>query len=130
MGMRRNPVNGKMRIDLEGECGNAFWLLAMAQQIALEQGKDGVAIQARMVASDYDDLQKVMLEELGDHVEFAPPPGELCLHEDLAELKDGTVICGGCLRRFEVVKDGDGNDVAMVDKHLAAGPGRRPEEGS
>jgi hypothetical protein len=65
------PENQKIEIDLRGPEGNAFALLAIANKIGRQLGlhpDERGAINAEMMASDYDNLIKVMDRHFGDYV--------------------------------------------------------------
>ena len=55
----RKP-NGEFVIDLDGEKGNAFFLLGTAQQLAKQCGLDDVTITNEMQSGDYMNLVKTM----------------------------------------------------------------------
>lgn len=61
-----------MVIDLRGENGNAFVLLARASVWAKELGLDGESILQEMKSGDYDNLLSVM-EKHFPFVEFIYP---------------------------------------------------------
>lgn len=63
-----------MVIDLSGPKGNAYYVLAIAQQLCSETGKDFDAVRARMTASDYSNLIRVFEEEFGDRVKLKNKP--------------------------------------------------------
>ena len=59
---------GPIVIDLTGPDGNAFVLLAKAEQLALQLGLDGNAITNEMMSGDYENLIEVFDREFGDFV--------------------------------------------------------------
>lgn len=58
----------KQLINLEGPDGNAFFLLAKAQELAAKLGKDGDEICERMQSDDYFMLLDVFMSEFSDYV--------------------------------------------------------------
>lgn len=57
----------KMIIDLASPLGNAYFLLAVAQHLAIHFGRD-LNICERMTAGDYSNLINVFMSEFGDFV--------------------------------------------------------------
>jgi hypothetical protein len=60
--------NRPIEIDLRGEQGNAFYILAVAGNLAKQLGLDAKQIQAEMKSSDYENLIKVFDNYFGDYV--------------------------------------------------------------
>ena len=58
----------KIEIDLTGSEGNAFVLLAYAEDLAKKIGLDGKAIRKEMMSGNYEHLLKVFDREFGDFV--------------------------------------------------------------
>jgi hypothetical protein len=67
---RKELHKGKIKIDLTGPQGNAFFLLAYADQLAKQLDKDVKDIIAGMKSSDYENLIKVFDAEFGDYVDL------------------------------------------------------------
>lgn len=65
-----DEMDERPQIDLTGPDGNAYVLMAKAKRWAEQLGKDGDKIIERMMASDYENLLKVLEEEFGDYVDF------------------------------------------------------------
>jgi hypothetical protein len=66
-------MSNKIKIDLNGEHGNAFYLLSVTKDLATEaeEGKfNWDEIYTEMTSSDYDNLLNVMEKYFGDIVEF------------------------------------------------------------
>lgn len=72
-------------IDLDGEQGNAFYLLGIAQKILQEQGNDARYIEDVMVdlqSGDYENLIKVFESHFRNHVTLVTSdPNILALSE-------------------------------------------------
>ena len=64
----KNKKTQEIEIDLTGPDGNAFVLLGKAGQLAKQIGVDGKAIQAEMMAGDYENLIKVFDKHFGHFV--------------------------------------------------------------
>jgi hypothetical protein len=60
--------NRPIEIDLRGEQGNAFYILAVAGNLAKQLGLDSKQIQAEMKSSDYENLIKVFDNYFGEYV--------------------------------------------------------------
>lgn len=58
----------KIEIDLTGPEGNAFYLIGKANSLSKQLGLDGKAIQAEMMAGDYENLLKVFDRNFGSLV--------------------------------------------------------------
>lgn len=58
----------KIEIDLTGPEGNAFYLIGKANLLSKQLGLDGKAIQAEMMAGDYENLLKVFDRNFGSLV--------------------------------------------------------------
>jgi hypothetical protein len=52
--------DGKPRLDISGTDGNAFFILAKARRVALENGMDWTALHAEATAGDYDHLLQTL----------------------------------------------------------------------
>lgn len=63
-------TRGKVKIDLTGPQGNAFFLLGYVSKYAKQLGKDPQPILTRMKSGDYENLVKVFDEEFGDYVDL------------------------------------------------------------
>ena len=59
---------GPVEIDLTGPDGNAFYLIGTAKNLAKQLGLDGKAIQAEMMAGDYENLINVFDKHFGEFV--------------------------------------------------------------
>ena len=57
-------------IDLSGPCGNAYYLLGLAEDLARQLELDADAILTDMKASDYQHLLSVFQEHFGEFIEF------------------------------------------------------------
>ena len=64
---KKRRRTGKHVIDLTGPQGNAYCLLAYAEQWSKMLGKDFEDISKRMKSSDYENLLKVFDEEFGNY---------------------------------------------------------------
>lgn len=49
----------KIHIDLNGQQGNAFYLLGLVQNLSKQLGLDAEQVQKEMMASDYENLVQV-----------------------------------------------------------------------
>ena len=58
----------KIEIDLTGPEGNAFYLIGKANSLSKQLGLDCKAIQAEMMAGDYENLLKVFDRNFGSLV--------------------------------------------------------------
>ncbi len=58
----------KLKIDLTGPQGNAYYILGVAKQLAKTLNKDYQKIQKDMMVGDYDNLIKIFEREFGDIV--------------------------------------------------------------
>jgi hypothetical protein len=64
----RNELERGIHIDLQGPEGNAFALLARAEDLAKQLSLDGEAICAEMKEGDYDHLVAVFEKHFGAYV--------------------------------------------------------------
>ena len=60
--------NGNIEIDITGSKGNAFYLLATANDFAKQMGIDGKPIIAEMMQSDYEHLIATFDKHFGHFV--------------------------------------------------------------
>lgn len=60
--------NLPIEINLLGEQGNAYYLLAVANKLATQLGLDAKKIQSEMKSSDYENLVQVFDSYFGDFV--------------------------------------------------------------
>lgn len=67
---KKEMKQGKIKIDLTGPSGNAFFLIGYAKQLAEQLGKDAKDIVARMTSGNYENLIKVFDAEFGDYVDL------------------------------------------------------------
>jgi len=65
-------------IDLSGPRGNAFSLMATAEDLLRQLGKRGESdgIQKQMMSGDYNNLLRVFEENFGDYVTLINKPRE------------------------------------------------------
>lgn len=59
---------GPIEVNLLGPDGNAFALIGLARNLAKQLKLDQSAIQAEMIAGDYEHLVKVFEKHFGDYV--------------------------------------------------------------
>ena len=62
--------SGKIKIDLMGPQGNAYYLLRTARNLAKQLGKDAEKITKEMASNDCEHLLKVFDREFGNFVTF------------------------------------------------------------
>lgn len=62
--------NEKIRIDLTGPQGNAFYLLGVAERLAKHLMNDWHEVRTRMESSDYENLVEVFESEFGEYVDL------------------------------------------------------------
>lgn len=67
---RNQLPDDKIRIDLTGPQGNAFYLLGMATKLAPKLGKDPKPILDRMESGNYENLIRVFDKEFGEFVDL------------------------------------------------------------
>jgi len=65
-------------IDLKGPQGNAFQLMAYADDFLRQMGRrdEMDALQTEMMSGDYDNLIRIFEENFGDYVELVGKPGD------------------------------------------------------
>ena len=65
-------------IDLQGPKGNAFALMAQADDFLRQMGRrhEFRAMRTEMMSGDYDNLIRIFEENFGDYVELVGKPGE------------------------------------------------------
>ena len=65
-------------IDLKGPKGNAFALMAQADDFLRQMGRrhEFRAMRTEMMSGDYDNLIRIFEENFGDYVELVGKPGE------------------------------------------------------
>ena len=65
-------------IDLKGPQGNAFQLMAYADDFLRQLGRRDKfdAMREEMMSGDYDNLIRIFEENFGDYVELVGKPGE------------------------------------------------------
>jgi len=65
-------------IDLHGSQGNAFALMAQAEDFLRQLGRrhEFNAMRTEMMSSDYENLVRIFEENFGDYVELVNKPGE------------------------------------------------------
>ena len=66
-------------IDLQGPQGNAFALMAYAEDFLRQMGRrhEFRAMRTEMMSSDYDNLIHIFEENFGDYVDLVNKPGEV-----------------------------------------------------
>ena len=66
-------------IDLKGPKGNAFALMAYADDFLRQLGRRDKfdAMREEMMSGDYDNLIRIFEENFGDYVELVNKPGEV-----------------------------------------------------
>ena len=66
-------------IDLQGPQGNAFALMAYAEDFLRQMGRrhEFRAMRTEMMSSDYDNLIRIFEENFGDYVDLVNKPGEV-----------------------------------------------------
>ena len=65
-------------IDLQGPSGNAFALMAYAEDFLRQMGRrhEFNALRTQMMSGDYNKLIRIFEENFGDYVELVNKPGE------------------------------------------------------
>ena len=71
-------------IDLQGPQGNAFALMAYAEDFLRQMGRrhEFRAMRTEMMSSDYDNLIRIFEENFGDYVDLVNKPGEVFDEEE------------------------------------------------
>jgi len=66
-------------IDLQGPKGNAFFLMAQAEDFLrqMDRRDEFNAMRTEMMSGDYDNLIRVFEENFGDYVDLVNKPGEV-----------------------------------------------------
>ena len=64
----KRPVKEKIEIDLQGPDGNAFTLLGIARDLAIQLDLDWNYIHNEMTSSDYENLIQVMDHHFGNFI--------------------------------------------------------------
>ena len=66
-------------IDLHGSQGNAFALMAIAEDFLRQMGRrdEFRAMRTEMMSGDYDNLIRIFEENFGDYVDLVNKPGEV-----------------------------------------------------
>ena len=66
-------------IDLQGPQGNAFALMAYAEDFLRQMGRrhEFPAMRTEMMSYDYDNLIRIFEENFGDYVDLVNKPGEV-----------------------------------------------------
>ena len=66
-------------IDLQGPQGNAFALMAYAEDFLRQMGRrhEFRAMRTEMMSSDYDNLIRIFEENFGDYVDLVNKQGEV-----------------------------------------------------
>jgi len=74
-------------IDLQGPQGNAFALMAYAEDFLRQMGRrhEFRAMRTEMMSSDYDNLIRIFEENFGDYVDLVNKPGEVFDDDDEEE---------------------------------------------
>lgn len=68
--LQKELQKGKLKIDLTGPNGNAFYLLGLAKKLSIQFGNNEKEIMDKMMSSNYKNLVKVFDEEFGDYVDL------------------------------------------------------------
>ena len=70
--IKQKPKKFKPLIDLDGDQGNAFYLIGVVKKTFRQSGAPelGEAIAKEMMAGDYENLVKTFDKYLGDHFEI------------------------------------------------------------
>ena len=70
--------NGHHFIDLSGPDGNAFALMAQADDFLRQMGRrhEFNAMRTEMMSGDYENVIRIFEENFGDFVELVNKPGE------------------------------------------------------
>jgi len=71
-------------IDLQGPQGNAFALMAYAEDFLRQMGRrhEFRAMRTEMMSSDYDNLIRIFEENFGEYVDLVNKPGEVFDEEE------------------------------------------------
>ena len=71
-------------IDLHGPKGNAFALMAQADDFLRQMGRrdEFRAMRTEMMSGDYENLVRIFEENFGDYVDLVNKPGEVFEEED------------------------------------------------
>ena len=71
-------------IDLQGPQGNAFALMAYADDFLRQMGRrdEFNAMRTEMMSGDYDNLIRIFEKNFGDYVDLVNKPGEVFEEED------------------------------------------------
>ena len=69
---------GSRVIDLQGAQGNAFALMAHAEEFLRQLGRrhEVRAMRTEMMSGDYENLVRIFEKNFGDYVELVNKPGE------------------------------------------------------
>ena len=68
MAIEKKTPQDKIYIDIDGEKGNAFYLLGSAKKLAKQLGLDFKPISDEMTSGNYINLLKVFDKNFGDYV--------------------------------------------------------------
>jgi len=66
--IRSKEIKSEIVIDITGPKGNAYYLLALAENLAKQLGIDPIAIIDEMESGDYDNLIQTFDKWFGDYV--------------------------------------------------------------
>ena len=66
--IRSKEIKSEIVIDITGPKGNAYYLLALAENLAKQLGLDPIAIIDEMESGDYDHLIQTFDKWFGDYV--------------------------------------------------------------
>jgi hypothetical protein len=64
----KKVAKSEIEIDLTGEQGNAYYLLAVASRLSKQLGYDSKQIRKEMTTSDYENLIQVFDKYFGNYV--------------------------------------------------------------
>ena len=72
-------MSSRRVIDLQGPKGNAFFLMAQAEDFLrqMDRRDEFNAMRTEMMSGDYDNLIRVFEENFGDYVDLVNKPGEV-----------------------------------------------------
>lgn len=87
---KKKPKNNKIQLDLNGEQGNAFYVIGLAKNLAKQIGwspEEISSLQSDMMSSDYTNLIRIFEDKFGDFVDIYGFEGYI-ESEDLEDEED------------------------------------------
>jgi hypothetical protein len=66
--IQAKPQNFKITIDLSGQEGNAFYIIAVARRLANDLKINFDPIHKEMIGGNYDNLIKTLDKHFGEHI--------------------------------------------------------------